>query len=187
MADPILIVTTSYPSGGKSTLARYLNERHGFAIVEPDSIIEAMYGMKWHEVIESPHGHEKIKIAREVADHAKKLLLRNGLDVVVDATSKTWDSRNRHLNLEYPDGSIDADLFLVYLEADASVLRERNLQRVRLNDPIPYFEKTWEDPLVNFTSSSGKYQLLHYKNNNENDLESLLKDISERIEARKQK
>lgn len=141
MSQAWLLVTCGLPFSGKSTLARGISDRTGFARISVDDLIPEIALMD-RDVIPSESWRDAYLCAlRSTEDH-----LRRGQSVVFDSVGHTRKNRYRLRRLAERTGSN-------YMVIHLSVAREMALERllgnqahpVRPNVPIDGFDAIARD------------------------------------------
>ena len=169
---PRLVVLTGYPTSGKSTIARYMQDELGFCKIGTDDIGEMLYGKSFPGVLQDEQGELKESIMRYGSYHLKMLLISEGFDTVLDVTAPTNDIRRQWLDTKHVNGEFPAEKYLMTLRVDKEELLRRPFPEI-----VPFWDKHWEEPEENPVG----YELLLYRNNTPQDREVIYADLKQRF------
>lgn len=173
--NPRLVVFSSYPSAGKSTLSRFLEEQLGFSALDYDAVREQLYGKPFMELTRDQQSSIWPEINRRKFD-----LLTEGKDVVLDSTHRSNARRKASLDTTYGGFEIDAERYLIVLRVDREILERREILRRGDLREIEYCDVDWEEP----EKQPRDYQVIEYVNNTPENMESIKTDLAKRFERR---
>lgn len=133
-----LAITVGLPLSGKSTTARKLKD-YGYVIVCPDTIRLSLHG-KQYDVDREPE-------VWHIAQIMVKTLLKQGHDVLVDATNTTRKRRSMWVDMAE---QFDQKLLIYIMDTDVETCHKRNMELGRLDPSIinrmhEQFEQPSED------------------------------------------
>ncbi len=178
MRVPTLVVLSGVPRSGKTTLARFLHEQHGFRHVSADQVRDE-YGMKF--------GAEDPREA--LVNHAVQYRALEGLmmqqDVVIDSTAMFFKQRQLYFELAryalgrlYP---VPARRLLVSLAVDESVWE----QRLRDAGRTPQYKSFYFGRFhpVGDDEAAALDGHLQFANNSTDDLETIKAVLSDWLRA----
>jgi predicted kinase len=174
-----LIITTGFPSSGKSTITQYLKEQFDYAVFSTDEFRKMMFGITdFHQFQQDPKYIQKETSIAHTIHAGKQYALLQGLNVIIDSTAMNNQIRNYLLHTNLPPLSIQKTI--IYMQVTDDILQERNKQKGRTNDVVKEWKLKWEDPISPTTDSD--YELVTYQNNTKMDLDHILKDIHTKFE-----
>ncbi len=178
MKKPYLVLTTGFPSAGKSEISKYLQKELGFVRLSTDDIRKSYFDVDNYHTYKNDVLYQKKEfILTDTLNRSKLTSLYYGLDVVIDSSAGFEKIRDQFLDTKINENSmISADKFLIYLKVDEDILRERNKIKGRKNNPVKEWKEFWQDPI-----KSEDYKLITYENNVSIDLDKILQDIDKRF------
>ena len=170
-----LVVFTGYPTCGKSTLSRFLDQDLGFIRLSGDEISEELFGHT-HPYADNEDPEEIWKTIYRRRDR----LLAKGRDVVIDTTA--YDEQRRSGLFA---ASAQTEKYLVWLQVSPETMARRAKGREWTADDMELWKAQvgWEDPqegpcLPQQTKpQEGGYHLLVYANDVPDDLERIKSDL----------
>ncbi|MDR3560487.1 MAG: ATP-binding protein [Negativicutes bacterium] len=131
-----LAITCGLPLSGKSTLCRTMKDHRGYTIVCPDTIRLALHGNQFIGVAEP--------FVWAIAQTMVRALLKDGHDVIVDATNTTRERRRMWKQIAKEFGIL---LRIYRVNTDYHVCLARNAELNRLDSSvIARMYDQWEDP-----------------------------------------
>jgi len=119
-APPHLFVTVGLPGVGKSTFVRRLAPAVGAAVLESDVLRKRLFGIPVHS------NPESARLFRAIQG-ATRLLLRDGINVVIDATNLSEHDRRPDYVIAKETGAV---LHVMHFVAPEPIVRERLRQRL---------------------------------------------------------
>ena len=155
MNRPTLWVMCGLPSSGKSTEAKKIAEEYDAIICSSDSLRAELFGDEAYQ----EHNQEVFtELSRRIKDH-----LRNGLNVVMDATNINYKRRKGFIDQLK---SIQCDKVCVVMATPYEECLKRNVRRDRkvpeyaikrmyMNFNIPYWYEGWDD--IQIIGSQSEY------------------------------
>ena len=123
-----------------------------------------------------PQYEQRERIMFNLLEASRRTFVANGLDVVVDSSAPNNRIRAGFLNTVTEQGVFRALKSLIYVKADEAILRQRNLDKGRSNDPISEWKKFWEEPDTSLGS-----EIVIYDNNSTEDLNQMYVDLDRRF------
>lgn len=174
-----LIVTTGYPCSGKSTVAKYLEDSLHFVRISTDDLRQKMYSVEdYPSFSKSPDFNEREALIWDVLEEQKADALERGKDVVVDVSAPKNKVREKLLEVSIALRFLKVPInrYLLYLDVCKDILKRRNIQKGRTNDPVAEWSPYWEEPKQGKT-----YQILKYENNTQDRLAEILVNLDKRF------
>lgn len=132
-SQPVLLMISGLPGAGKSYVARKLQERMPFVIIEADWVRRTLFPEPEYS------GEESILVHRTCRALMEKLLAR-GVPVIYDATNLIEYQRGMAYHLAHKMG---AKLVIVRVTAPEGVIRERLEGREEAGTPEDISDATW--------------------------------------------
>lgn len=171
MTHPYLIVSAGCPSAGKSSIGDALQDR-GFVRLSVDEVRDELFdNPDFLTYRAAPDFNDNETRVAEVIYDRKIQALSDGKNVYLDSCADLAEWRRGLLHT----GNIQADKYILELQVEEDILRERNLARGRPNDAYREWRERWE-PI-----QPGEANHLVYQNNTPEDLEFMVEDLKQRL------
>jgi len=174
---PRLIVTTGFPSCGKSTYSKYLEKEHDFCRLSSDDLREKIWGCGF---MDPEYQNDKEALNRKeyvlgnVMDSIKYENLISGKDVVIDSTASREEFRYQLFNTNLYNNELDVERILLYIRANQEQLDIRNKARGRTKVWTPDFKEPEE---------CDYYKLITFDNNDEIQRAENIKKLDDLIRS----
>jgi uncharacterized protein len=123
--DPVLVLTAGLPGSGKSTFSRRLAFETGAVVLESDALRCLLFARPYHSRAESHRLFSAVHAAARV-------LLSNGVSVIIDATSLKESDRRPVYALA---ATMSVRLLLLHFSAPEAVISQRLMRRLVGSDP----------------------------------------------------
>ncbi len=181
---PALIVVCGQIGTGKSTVAQYLSEQTGFAVLNSDVIRKRLAGLL--PTARARADFYQPEFTRKTYDalhNQAEEELRSGRGVIVDATYKHQDDRNAILALSK---RCHVPVLFVECQANAATVEKRLRERERRDDTVS--DATWALAQLereSFPLFSDLPEQCHVVVDTEGDIETALMRVEERLGVRK--
>ena len=162
-----LLVLTGYPTCGKSTVSKFLEQELGYTRLSGDDISIELFGHTYpYTENEDP---ERIW---ETIYQRRDQALRDGQNVVIDTTGYN-EQRRRELF----DTPTEVERYLGWLQVNPETISRRQEGRQWNQDSVDQWKSYvgWEDPRQN------GYRFLVYQNNSPEDLEQIKTDLRKQL------
>jgi predicted kinase len=167
---PLIIVLTGLPGSGKSRVAAHMAERHGCLVVSRDDLRRDIFDQSYSEWLRSNDKHGRL-LLDEIVDDLKDRFLRRGRSVVIDSVAPSDEFRAHHFSITQP-----AERWLIWLCADAKVLRARLALRSRDAEGLEFWQERWVDP-----QPRPEYALIKYNTDTPEEISRMLDDLDNRL------
>lgn len=154
-----LVVLTGFPTCGKSTVSRFLEQDMGFSRLSGDDISVELFGHTY------PYsGNENPERIWDTVCKRRDQLLEEGRNVVIDTTA--YNEQRRTVLF---DTVKETENYLIWLQVSSKSVEKRTSRREWKDDDINKWKNhvEWEDP------KSNGYHLVIFHNNDPEDLKRI--------------
>jgi predicted kinase len=172
VAKPVLVIVSGLPGTGKSYFCRRLAERLPSVTLESDALRRVLFTLPSYSLPESAQLFKAIRLLIEK-------LLNKGVSLILDATNLS--ERYREYLYSIAD-RLEVKLIMVWVEAPASVVKER--LRARLKNPEEKSDADWE-VYQKMKTSVERISRKHYAVDTSRDIAPVLDKIMREVRSRK--
>ena len=148
--DPVLTIMCGWPRSGKSTWIEKNKDFVNDIIVSPDEIRKVIFGHQFHQNAEP--------FIWAFAEGMTRMLLEQGKNVIVDATSLTYSGRVRWIIIAR---NYDVKLRIIWIRTSLEECLKRNKKCSKdkqvPEDVLKRMPLTFEEPYAQQSSGGEKY------------------------------